>query len=122
MKHGPIRQDWASYQLLNDLNRSSMLPEQRIAAGVIIQAVKDACERNLGQIPTRRSHGRIVRGPITESHRNVWYRDRGNDTIPANSARLFLSEPNPMLSFWCSVLGISPADVNSVYWSLLRDF
>ena len=45
---------------------------------------------------------------------------RGLDTVDANSARLFLSVPSKMLSFWCAVLGINPADVNQVYWSLLR--
>tara|TARA_R110000751_G_scaffold305537_1_gene422115 strand:+ start:571 stop:936 length:366 start_codon:yes stop_codon:yes gene_type:complete len=119
MKHGPITQG-SCQQLLDDLNRVSMAPQQRIAAGVIVQAVKDACARHVSMVPTRRAHGRIVIGPISASHREVWYRDRGLDTVDANSARLFLSVPSKMLSFWCAVLGINPADVNQVYWSLLR--
>jgi len=116
MKYLPISLDpsmaWMARRLLDDMSTLSGCPYQRIAASVLLQAIKDCAS------PQQRTKPDTYVG----SHRRytAYVDDGTKDGSDADSARKFLSERSPALHFWTSLLGMKPGDINALYKSRIR--
>lgn len=100
--------------------RRHMNPEERLAGAVILRAVQDCSRMYLDpRRPTgswsNRIPGTVKSGSPPKRNRYV-YRDDGRVRgIDADTARVFLSRPSALLTFWCNVLGVSPDLIIDVY-------
>ena len=112
MKYLPISLDpsmaWMARRLLDDMSTLSGSPYQRIAASVLLQAIKDCAS------PQQRTK------PDTYRRYTAYVDDGTKDGSDADSARKFLSQRSPALHFWTSLLGMKPGDINALYQSRIR--
>ena len=97
-------------------------PAERIAVAVLLQGVKDCCSSKSVQVQSRGHDGALLfRDDGTPSTRRLMvYRDTGRRGRDAEEARQFLSTPNEMLSFWCSILSLDPDSISSAYRRRLK--
>lgn len=98
-------------------------PTERIAAAVILQAVKDCSHPTFRYIPQRGKDGAplYAANGRPKTYRQRTYVDDGSARGPdAATARAFLTTPNAALTFWCAALGIHADYIRTNYLRNVR--
>jgi hypothetical protein len=95
---------------------------ERLAVAVLLQAVKDCSRATSMRVQERGQGGQklfLRSGEPRMTSVRIW-RDVGKYGYVAAEARSFLSTPNEMLSFWCSILSIHPDAINEAYRTTIK--